>query len=74
MLARTLAATLVLCTATIAAEAQPRPLPPAPRFFPAEKFSTRPVQGSPSSTADPAERTQKQRWDERSRILPAAPK
>src|ERR1051325_1682138 len=50
MLARIVTAILVVFAAISAAEAQrsaqpaPRPLPPVPRAFPAEKFSTQPVQ------------------------------
>jgi invasion protein IalB len=44
MLARIVATLLVVFAATLAADAQPRPLPLAPRPFPAEKFSNQPVQ------------------------------
>jgi hypothetical protein len=77
MLARILAAILVLLAATSAAEAQhwaqttPRPLPQPPRAFPAEKFSTRPVQATPG-LQDPSgsEKTQQERWHRRSRAPP----
>jgi len=66
-------AALMICAATSAAPAQRAPQLP----FPAEKFSTRPVQprqiANPSAQAPPAtENTQKQRWQERSRI-PSGP-
>jgi len=77
MLARIVATTLVVFAATCAAEAQtrPRPLPQPPRVFPAEKFSTRPVQATPG-LQDPSgsENTQKQRWHKRSRTPPAESK
>jgi hypothetical protein len=74
MTARMFAATLLVFAATSVATAQsqsqrgPRP------SFPAEKFSTRPVQANPSSSAEPTEKIQKQRWDDRSRISPPRPK
>jgi hypothetical protein len=71
MLARILAAALLVFAATIVAAAQLRPVPrpPAGRGFPAEKFSTRPVQATPALQADPSgsEKTQKRRWHQRSR-------
>jgi hypothetical protein len=78
MLTRIVAAILVVFAATTAAEAQrptqtgPRPLPQPPRAFPAEKFSTRPVQATPGLPADPSgsEKLQKQRWHQRSRTSP----
>jgi len=78
MLARILAATLMVFSATSAAEAQPspqttpRPPPQPPRVRPAEKFSTKPVQGggeatSPSPETKGANEPQQDRWEERSR-------
>jgi hypothetical protein len=77
MLTRIVAAILVVFAATTAAEAQrpaqtgPRPLPQPPRAFPAEKFSTRPVQATPG-LQDPSgsEKTQQERWHRRSRTPP----
>jgi hypothetical protein len=76
MLARVAAATLVIVAATSVAEAQRRAQAPRIRSFPAEKFSTQPVQGTPAAKVNPtgSEKAQKQRWDERSRIPSAAPK
>lgn len=74
MISRMLAATLMLVAATSIATAQRQwqrtPRPP----FPAEKFSTRPVQANPSPGANHTDEAQKQRWDERSQIPPAAPR
>ena len=78
MIARVLAATLMLFAASATAEAQPspqttpRPLPQPPRVFPADKFSTKPVQGggeaaSPSPDLKGVNEPQKDRWEERSR-------
>jgi len=72
MLARIVAVTLVLVAATSVAEAQRRAQPLKARPFPAEKFSTKPVQATPASKADPTgSEAQKHRWDERSQS-PAA--
>lgn len=72
MLARMLAAILLLFAATSVATAQrPLPLPSRPPF-PAEKWSTKPVQANPMSEPTGPEKAQKQRWDERSKI-PSAP-
>ena len=74
MIAPILAVTVLVFAAASVALAQRQwlraPNPP----FPAEKFSTRPVQANPPPSDNPTERTQKQRWDERSQIPPAAPK
>ena len=76
MFARIVAATLVVVAATTVAEAQRRAQFPRARWFPAEKFSTQPVQATPLHKANPtgSENAQKQRWDERSRHPSAAPK
>jgi len=75
MLARIVAAILVVFAATSVAEAQRRAQLPRARLFPAEKYSTRPVQATPGLKADPgADKAQKQRWDARSRLPPARPR
>lgn len=72
MILRVAAAVLGLFVATSAAPAQRAPRPP----FPAEKFSTQPVQGKQPAKTAPAvsESAQKKRWDERSRHPFADPK
>jgi len=76
MLARILAATLVVSAAATAAQGQPvpqtAPRPQPPRGFPAEKFSTKPVQaGGGAADLSPAandiDEQHKRRWEERSR-------
>jgi hypothetical protein len=67
MIARMLAAALLMLAATSVAPAQRQWQRAQKLPFPAEKFSTRPVQANPSSHVDPTETTQKQRWHERSR-------
>jgi hypothetical protein len=74
MILRTAAAALFVMATTLTAPAQRGPRPP----FPAEKFSTQPVQpkqnSKPASMPDASENEQKQRWQERSRHPPADPK
>jgi hypothetical protein len=76
MIARIVVTALLVFAATSVATAQQRPLPLQPRAFPAEKFSTKPVQANPLSPPDPtpSEKAQKDRWDERSRIPSAPPR
>jgi hypothetical protein len=72
MILRLVAAVLGIFVATSAAPAQRAPRPP----FPAEKFSTQPVQGKQPAKTDPAvpDGVQKKRWDERSRHPAVEPK
>jgi hypothetical protein len=74
MILRMAAAALFVMAATSAAHAQRAPRPP----FPAEKFSTQPVQpkqsSKPASMPDASENEQKQRWHERSRHPSAEPR